>query len=122
MTTLIDTSPFCGQCGWDTRMNVGGDIRCDACGADLTLYGFTLPAATTTHGHAHSLIPGAGATHPAPPPPSAADESPCASRPPASATKKTVHAYLTGAWGYTDDELAGLTKHDLVALVTENCG
>jgi len=43
--TFPDTRPFCGQCGWAPDNSglgdIGADLICDSCGADLSLYGFT---------------------------------------------------------------------------------
>ena len=39
----VDTQPFCGACGWDASLqDMHTDLICDACGADLTAYGFTV--------------------------------------------------------------------------------
>ena len=34
------TVPFCGACGFDANNSLHGDVFCDACGADLTRFGF----------------------------------------------------------------------------------
>lgn len=41
----VDTAPYCGACGWDTRLNLGEDLICDSCGSNLAASGLT--AATT---------------------------------------------------------------------------
>ena len=42
--TEVDTQPFCGACGWDAEAHdLGTDLVCDACGADLKAFGFTPP-------------------------------------------------------------------------------
>ena len=50
----VSTPPFCGACGWDvSRSNIGDAGKCDACGAELTAYGFdrlAAPAITATAG------------------------------------------------------------------------
>jgi len=39
----LNTKPYCGQCGWhvgEWAPDLYGDGTCDACGADLSLYGW----------------------------------------------------------------------------------
>jgi hypothetical protein len=39
----LNTKPYCGQCGWhvgEWAPDMYGDGTCDACGADLSLYGW----------------------------------------------------------------------------------
>ena len=48
--TVVDTLPFCGQCGWDVvASNLNDDHYCDACGADIVYYskGHLPPAVTS---------------------------------------------------------------------------
>ena len=44
--TFERTVPYCGQCGWEVENSglgdIGDDLVCDSCGADLALYGFAL--------------------------------------------------------------------------------
>jgi hypothetical protein len=35
------TVPFCGACGFDANGSLHNDVYCDACGCDLTFFGFT---------------------------------------------------------------------------------
>jgi hypothetical protein len=49
----VSTFPFCGSCGHMVTFNasstgdLGSDLLCDACGADLIAYGFVVPTGAT---------------------------------------------------------------------------
>jgi len=40
VTSGTNTMPYCGECGWDTRLNVNYDQFCDSCGTDLRMFGY----------------------------------------------------------------------------------
>jgi hypothetical protein len=42
---IAPTIPFCGSCGYDHEArNINGDQLCDACGAEVSYYGFSTVA------------------------------------------------------------------------------
>jgi len=51
---VTGTMPFCGACGYDTKLNANHDIWCDSCGEDLTIHGFHAPHHTTVDDHVYT--------------------------------------------------------------------
>ena len=52
----VSTPPYCGACGWDAHAENTGDLtKCDACGAQLSAFGFDSLAAPVVTATAGSL-------------------------------------------------------------------
>ncbi len=68
----VNTYPYCGSCGYDVSgYNLNEDIVCDACGADISYFGFAKAFFATVgkpgawNGVAYSTLAGVIAAGPA---------------------------------------------------------